>query len=402
MAHNSTSNPAARRVRRPTAGWLAEAVGLALKLAALGVGIGAFAQGPENVLVVINDSAQISRSIGEYYARRRLIPAGNLCRIQTTTWEEVARPVYDRTISTAVANCLSTRGLTEKILYIVTTTGVPLRIVGTGGLDGDIAAVDSELTLLYSDLRSGQPHRTRGMIPNPFFKRKDAKFGHPQFPIYLVTRLTAYDFPTVRDMIDRGLQAGNRGKFVIDLKAWDSTEGNEWLRDAAISLPKERVVYDDTATVLYKQTDVIGYASWGSNDPNRRERLLNYKWLPGAIATEFVSTNGRTFAQPPQSWNISDWKQESQPLWFAGSPQTMTGDFLMEGATGASGHVTEPFLMTTPRPDFVLPAYFRGRNLAESFYLGLSALSWQNVIVGDPLCSLGPPPQDPAKQIGAK
>ena len=29
--------------------------------------------------------------------------------------------------------------------------------------------------------------------------------------------------------------------------------------------------------------------------------------------------------------------------------------------------------------------------LAESFYLGLAFLSWQGVVLGDPLCSLGKP-----------
>jgi len=33
----------------------------------------------------------------------------------------------------------------------------------------------------------------------------------------------------------------------------------------------------------------------------------------------------------------------------------------------------------------------RGRNLAESYYLAIRSLSWQNIVVGDPLCSLGKP-----------
>ena len=40
------------------------------------------------------------------------------------------------------------------------------------------------------------------------------------------------------------------------------------------------------------------------------------------------------------------------------------------------------------RPDFVLPAYFHGRNLAESFYMGIPGLSWMNVVIGDPLMRL--------------
>ena len=91
----------------------------------------------------------------------------------------------------------------------------------------------------------------------------------------------------------------------------------------------------------------------------------------------------------PDAWEIGTWADKSK--WFTGSPQTLTADYIHEGATGASGHVYEPFLGFTPRPDYLFPAYYSGRNLAESFYLSIPALSWQNIVIGDPLCSLGKP-----------
>jgi hypothetical protein len=42
------------------------------------------------------------------------------------------------------------------------------------------------------------------------------------------------------------------------------------------------------------------------------------------------------------------------------------------------------------RPDY-LPAYHRGHNLGESFYMAMPYLSWQGIVTGDPLCSLGKP-----------
>jgi uncharacterized protein (TIGR03790 family) len=149
------------------------------------------------------------------------------------------------------------------------------------------------------------------------------------------------------------------------------------------------VVLDETSKILSNESDVIAYASWGSNDQDRKERHLGFHWLPGAIMTEYVSTNGRTFAKPPDNWNLGNWTD--QKTWFAGAPQTMTADYIHDGATGASGHVMEPFLNYTPRPNLLLPAYYRGRNLAESYYLAIPALSWTNIVVGDPLCSLGKP-----------
>ena len=38
------------------------------------------------------------------------------------------------------------------------------------------------------------------------------------------------------------------------------------------------------------------------------------------------------------------------------------------------------------------PAYYQGRNLAESYYLAIRGLSWQNIVVGDPLCAIGKSP----------
>jgi hypothetical protein len=59
-------------------------------------------------------------------------------------------------------------GLHDRILYLVLTKGVPLRIAGTTGFEGMIASVDSELTLLYRRL-AGDNVQTRGRIDNPYF-----------------------------------------------------------------------------------------------------------------------------------------------------------------------------------------------------------------------------------------
>jgi uncharacterized protein (TIGR03790 family) len=349
-----------------------------------------FGQKPDNVLVVINQQSPLSRSIGEYYAERRHVPLTNVCRLSVQPDEDIPRDEFDDKIARPIAAFLRLHKLQEQILYIVTTSGVPLRVRGSAGnMIAEAAAVDSELTLLYSDMR-GQPHVLPAGIHNPFFGRVLAAFRHPDFPIYLVTRLTGYDFADVKGLIDRALLARNRGSFVIDLRKFDDGPGNGWLREAARALPKDRVILDDTGKVLYQQRDVIGYASWGSNDPDRKQRHVDFQWLPGAVMTEYVSTNGRTFTRPPDSWNIgAAWSDPKGT--FAGSPQTLTADYIHEGATGASGHVYEPYLQFTPRPDILLPAYYHGRNLAESYYLAIPALSWMNIVVGDPLCSLGKP-----------
>jgi uncharacterized protein (TIGR03790 family) len=340
------------------------------------------------VLVVVNQASPLSRKIGEYYAERRSIPAANICRINAPLDEEISRSDFDDRVAHPIHDYLRGHGLTEKVLYIVTTAGVPLKIRGPGGISAEAASVDSELTLLYFDLH-GRSHALPAGIANPFFGKTNAVFRHPDFPIYLVTRLAGFDFEDVKAIIDRGLAARNRGKFVIDLKGGDKTPGNTWLLQAAQQLPPGRVVLDQSSAVIEHESDVIAYASWGSNDPNRKQRHLDFHWLPGAIMTEYVSFNARTFARPPDNWNISGWGDPK--AFFAGAPQTLTADYIHDGVTGASGHVYEPYLEFNPHPNILLPAYYHGRNLAESYYLSIPMLSWMNVVVGDPLCSLGKP-----------
>lgn len=350
--------------------------------------MGLRAQKPDNVLVVINQDSAVSRTIGEYYVLKRHVPLANVCRIRTSEDEYIDRAVYDKQIAAPIAAYLKGRHLTESILYIVTTSGVPLRISGSGeGMETQVAAVDSELTLLYEEIH-GRLHPLQGLVHNPYFGQAEA-FSHPNFPIYLVTRLAGYDFADVKGLVDRALRAKNVGKFVLDLKANDNTPGNAWLREAARQLPPERVLMDDTSRVVLDERDVIGYASWGSNDPDRKQRTLGFKWLPGAIMTEYVSTDARTFKMPPAEWTLGNWGD--QKTWFAGAPQTLTADYIHEGVTGASGHVWEPFLGNTPRPDLLLPFYYRGHTLAESYYRAIPSLSWQNVVIGDPLCTLRNP-----------
>lgn len=352
------------------------------------VGLPLQAQTASQVLIVVNRQSRDSREIGQYYLGKRDIPLANLCMIDTAPNEAITRDVYDREVRAPIGAFLRKQGLVEKILYIVTTQGVPLKVIGdSAGPRNTGASVDSELTVLYQQLHGGTIPLP-GPVRNPFFQERDVPFRHPLFPMYLVTRLAAYNMAEMKGLVDRALLARNTGKFVIDTRENEKTPGNQWLREAALLLPKDRVILNDTAEVLTNQKDVIGYASWGSNDYDRKQRFLHFQWLPGAIMTEFVSTNARTFQRPPDSWQIGTWG--AQKTWFAGSPQTMTADYIHEGVTGASGQVDEPYLAGCPRPEFILPAYYAGRTLAESYYMGIPGLSWMNIVIGDPLTRLKP------------
>jgi uncharacterized protein (TIGR03790 family) len=345
--------------------------------------LSAAAQTTDNVLVLANRGDPMSRQVGDYYCLRRAIAPANVCDLDTPPAEEIAWQTYQDSIERPTGACLTKAGLQEKVLYIVATPGIPLKMTGgEGGPNTENASVDSELALLYAKLKGARFPRA-GWVPNPFFGKRDAPFRHPAFPIYLVTRLGGWDAAEAKALIDRGLLARNRGKFVIDLKGQDKSQGNDWLRNAAMLLPADRVLLNDFPHIPSGLRDVIAYAGWGTNDSKRRERFLGFQWLPGAIVSDYVSTNGRTLQRPPDGWTFQ--------IPFAGWQQNLSADYLHEGATGASGNVYEPYLGAIARPDYLLPAYFAGRNLAESYYLAMPFLSWQGIVLGDPLCSLGKP-----------
>jgi len=97
------------------------------------LGAAALGQGPENVLLVVNRSSAVSREIASYYLEKRRIPAANVCALDVVEDETVSRGVYDQAIAAPLAACIKSRHLEEKIQYLATTLGLPLRITGSSG-----------------------------------------------------------------------------------------------------------------------------------------------------------------------------------------------------------------------------------------------------------------------------
>lgn len=354
----------------------------------------AMAQTADQVLLVVNDASPDSVAVGEHYARRRGIPQERVLRLRMDRKEEVDRRVYESQIEAPISTWIAERRAHDAILFVVLSKDVPLRVAGTTGRQGTVASVDSELALLYRKM-SGRPIAPAGFIPNPYFlgpaPLTDAKpFTHEYFDIYLVTRLEGFTVPDVIALIDRGREPARTGKVVLDMKAAWTDTGNTWLESSADRVNALQrgyeVVLDKTGDVLMNIQNVLAYYSWGSNDSAVRTRRFGLTFVPGAIAGMFVSTDGRTFKEPPADWTLGTWSNPKS--FYAGSPQSLAGDLVREGVTGVAGHVAEPYLDATIRPDILFPAYLSGFTLAEAYFLAMPYLSWQTVVVGDPLCAV--------------
>ena len=352
------------------------------------------AQTGANALVVFNSRVPVARQLADQYLQRRQVPPSNLVAIETDPAVQIARAAYERQIEAPIARALAKGGLHDRILYIVLIKGVPLRIAGTPPPEGTLSSVDSELALLYRKM-SGQAVTVDGQIANPYFLgdrpiKEAVPFSHRSQDIYLVTRLDGFSDTDVNGLIVRGAAPVTRGRIVLDQKATIIDRGGDrWLAATASRLQAsgagDRVLLDTTRSVVTDVDDVLGYYSWGSNDPASKVRAPKLGFVPGALVATFVSSDARTFEEPPATWTIGSGDDRS--TFFAGSPQSLIGDLIRAGATGGAGHVAEPYLDATIRPQVLFPAYMAGFNLAEAYYLAMPYLSWQTVVIGDPLCA---------------
>ena len=261
----------------------------------------AIAQSAENVAVVINDNSPDSQKIGQAYAAARSIPDSNIFHIRTALTENVDRAIYNQTIEGPLGQAINRARLHDRILYIVLTKGVPLRINGTTGKEPTIASVDSELTLLYRRM-TGQLNRPEGAVANPYFlgDREVAEarpFSHRAFDIFLVSRLDGFTVDEVLALIDRGVSPRKSGRVVLDQRdALVDRTGDTWLEMASTRLTQQgyegEVVLERTPKPARDGADVLGYFSWGSTDPQNRVRSFGMGFVPGAIACDLRGVRG--------------------------------------------------------------------------------------------------------------
>jgi uncharacterized protein (TIGR03790 family) len=278
-------------------------------------------------------------------------------------------------------------GLQDRLLYLVLTKGVPLRIAGTSGIDGTLASVDSELTLLYRRM-VGQPVSSQGKIDNPYFLgdrpiSQAFPFTHREHDIYLVTRLDAFTVDEALALIDRAQAPASEGRIVLDRRGAGGTS-SQWLERAA-----QRLVDQEKTSLLEAAPDqpTLGYYSAASS-ATTTDRAAKLSFTAGSIGANFTSFDARTFHEPPDDWRPTS--SGDKKTWFEGSGAPLIGDLIRAGVSGVAGQVGEPYLLGSIRPEILFPAYLAGFNLAEAFYLSVPSLSWQTVVIGDPLCAAVP------------
>jgi uncharacterized protein (TIGR03790 family) len=380
---------------------------------------------PDQVLLVVNSNSPVSREIADDYALKRKIR--NILSIQcqdsalNTKNETITLADYVQSIENPIRGYLATH---TNIDFIVLTKGIPIRITGAamGSCDEHSRepanirghpSVDSTLAALdYASLPGALKIDITGSgaigcaYSNRYWNATEP-FSHAKFGGYLVTRLDGYTAADAKALVTRSLAAEQnigqiltRGKVLLDVepvfglgdKATQPgpiagtnipaesaySEFNADMRHAYDVLTNRGipVELDLTTKFIGGRSNLLGYFSWGSNDERSWESkdfystnaYLTLYFAPGALSDTAVSTSARTFLPTTGG-------------------QSLMVDLIAHGLTGAKGYTDEPLLQAIASPTIVFDRYTAGYTLAESFFAASHFVGWEDVVIGDPLCS---------------
>lgn len=386
----------------------------------------ALALEPVEIAVVANRFVTGSVELARYYMEKRGIPKENLVRIDTTDNESVSRKSYDEEIAAPVREFLRNRQGRGVIRCLVTVFGVPLKVDAPAmtkaekktlaaareevaklrkqikelaeskgdeaerlqsriaGLETQIkgmnkedqvAAVDSELALVLVPA-----YPLDGWVTNPYFIGfQQRKLSVTKDEVLMVARLDAPSDKIVRRIVDDSLAVevgGLHGTAYFDARCnkpdpQKKLDGYGFY-DNSLHLAAERlkstralpVVINDKAGLFQpgEAPETALYAGWYS-----LSRYVDaFDWVAGAVGYHIASGECSTLR--------------------SGSSQGWCKRMLEDGVAATVGPVNEPYLTAFPVPEIFFPVLIDGDYaLAEAYFLSLPYLSWQMVLVGDPL-----------------
>lgn len=380
---------------------------------------------PQEIAVLVNTKSPDSVHIGKLYLELRNVPQEHLIEVAVNFGEEISRAKYDELIALPVKGSiekLNAKGI--KIRCIVTTYGIPLRIMAQmpsdssekeiekyeeiskqkrqerkqlkenkemnpgnkkikelnaeidkiqfqlGHLRGidTIAAVDSELALvLYA------PYPLAGWQPNPGFILNRGRMQNNSGRLLMISRIDAPSVKLTENLIRTAIeveQTGLTGNFYLDARgltgkdAYSIFDGD--IRKTAQMLKKGFIpVVLDNKSELFAPGAALSaalYCGWYSLG----KYIDAFEWSRGAVGYHVASAEAVSLHNPKST------------IWVK--------SMLERGVIATLGPVSEPYLTTFPLPSLFFQLFMSGQyTLAEVFTMTNPFLSWQMMLIGDPL-----------------
>ncbi|MCB1276545.1 TIGR03790 family protein [Prosthecobacter sp.] len=347
--------------------------------------------------VVFNPDFPGSAELAAYYAEKRHIPKEHVIGLRCSQESSISRADFEEQLRQPLLKVFESRhwwisqpplpgkpltgdGIrsplapSPHVRMLVLMRGVPYQIRrGTQNpkpSEEDEASVDSELTTLGLD----QPP-IKGGVRNPYFDQQ-ARFPNARNTsgLLIVGRLDGPDDDTVKHMIDDAIYAeehGLLGRAVIDLakKTGAYQEGETWLKNSADSFRRAGIPvfidpYEPLLRDLWPLPDTILYFGWYTDHITGALASPSFRFKRGAIACHLHSFSASIIRAHDKAW---------------------AGPLLSHGAAVTFGNVFEPYLSLTIHFDIFNRRLLEGFTVGEAAWNATPALSWMNVVLGDPL-----------------
>lgn len=352
---------------------------------------------PQTVAVIYNSELPESKKLAELYAKGRSIPLQNLVGLKLPDKEQISRLDFDSLIRLPLIAEFDRRKWWERrtdpngyltlastrIQILACMRGVPSRIKHPkpkpklepgekpkphspkDWLKSSDASVDSELVLLGIE---GQ--NLEGPLNNPYFD-KDRTIRTAGIPLLLVGRIDGPSFATCERMIRDALateKTGLWGMALVDI-ANKIKQGDQWLENVATSLanagiPTQVDRFNPTLPLNYPINNTAIYFGWYDGTVSGPFKNPNFQFKQGAVAVHLHSFSAAQLRNPKGNW---------------------CAPILDKGAAATLGNVYEPLLHLTHHFDIFTDRLLKGYSLVEAAYMSYPALSWQGVVLGDPL-----------------
>ena len=363
------------------------------------------------VAVIYSLHSADSKSVAQHYAEKRGVPLNQVIGLDVPVGDNITRADYERLIQDELIRQFRERDLVvfttdlqpsrpgrpgrvlyhaiaSKIRYLVLCWGLPYRIPHDPNYDPnhleeiykslpahlqrDEGSVEGELSLLPIAGRT----TAWGPVRNPMYGLTNFSVIHPTNGLFMVTRIDGPSPAIAKGLVDKAMIAerdGLNGRAYVDMRGLTNGSyvlGDLWMTNVATVARRhgfETVVdvQPETFSVAQPFAQVAIYAGWYAAAFDGPFRLPVVEFMPGAIAYHLHSYSAYWVRYPDNNW---------------------LGPLLAKGATVTMGCIEEPYLELTPNIGLFVErlADFRA-TVGEAAITSQAVLSWQTVIVGDPL-----------------
>ena len=353
----------------------------------------------KDVYLLVNSLSPDSKKIADYYCEKRGVPVENIIELAMPKTEVISIRQYVVAIHNPLIKALLERGIirgvmhpyTDKvgrhkmsavrhsIKYLITTTGVPLKFslsknelsvtqknAYINSLTKEEASVDSELSAMLM----GPYTEMKGYVKNPEYQARRVTEENTSKNIR-ISRLDGPSLRCLKELIDDSLYAethGLRGRAYVDIGG-PYKRGDLWFEKVADDLKAYNFEVELETTKknfgLSDRTDASAiYMGWYRRNANLPWTDKHYRVPSGAIAYHLHSFSALTLKSTKKGW---------------------VGPLLHKGFSATYGYAYEPLLDLTIRPDLFMEQLLKGASIGEAASVATPALSWQSVVIGDPL-----------------